>query len=70
LTNICEKNVLCRFKTAWTAWRLTWAELARWQKVLAICLLLFYIAMIGLTIATAPYSNATRNNQTVPQTLN
>jgi hypothetical protein len=62
--------VLSYLKTSWTAWKLIWAELARWQKVVAICLLLFYIAMIGVTIATAPYGNPTRNDQTVPQTLN
>jgi hypothetical protein len=29
--------------------------LTRGQKIIAVCLLLFYLAMIGVTIATLPY---------------
>ena len=65
-----SKNVLSRINRAWTTWKLTWAELAQWQKRVAVGLLLFYVAMIGVTIATAPYSNPTRNDQATPQTLN
>jgi len=31
------------------------AGLTKGQKVLGVCLLLFYLAMIGITIATLPY---------------
>jgi len=31
------------------------AGLTKGQKVIGICLLLFYLAMIGVTIATLPY---------------
>ena len=31
------------------------AALTRGQKIIAVCLLLFYLAMIGITIATLPY---------------
>jgi hypothetical protein len=31
------------------------ASLTRWQKVIGVCLLLFYLAMIVITIATLPY---------------
>jgi len=62
--------VLSRLKNAWTIFKLTWANLSRWQKLVAIWLLVFYIAMIGVTIATAPYSDPTRNDQTVPRALN
>ena len=30
-------------------------SLTNWQKVLGVCLLLFYLAMIVITIATLPY---------------
>ena len=30
--------------------------LTRGQKVLGVCLLIFYLAMIGVTIATSPYT--------------
>jgi hypothetical protein len=29
--------------------------LTKWQKRMGICLLLFYLAMIAITIATLPY---------------
>jgi hypothetical protein len=29
--------------------------LTKAQKVIAVCLLLFYLAMIGVTVATLPY---------------
>jgi hypothetical protein len=29
--------------------------LTKWQKVIGVCLLLFYLAMIVITIATLPY---------------
>ena len=31
------------------------ASLTKWQKVIGVCLLLFYLAMIVITIATLPY---------------
>jgi hypothetical protein len=31
------------------------AALTRGQKIIGVCLLLFYLAMIGITIATLPY---------------
>ena len=31
------------------------ARLTKWQKRIGICLLLFYVAMIAVTIATLPY---------------
>jgi len=30
-------------------------RLTKWQKVIGVCLLLLYIAMIVITIATLPY---------------
>jgi hypothetical protein len=30
-------------------------SLTNWQKVIGVCLLLFYLAMIIITIATLPY---------------
>lgn len=30
-------------------------SLNKWQKLAGICLLLFYLAMIAVTIATLPY---------------
>jgi hypothetical protein len=30
-------------------------SLTTWQKVIGVCLLLFYLAMIVITIATLPY---------------
>ena len=30
-------------------------SLTTWQKVIGVCLLLFYLAMIAVTIATLPY---------------
>jgi hypothetical protein len=30
-------------------------SLTSWQKVIGVCLLLFYLAMIVITIATLPY---------------
>ena len=30
-------------------------RLTNWQKVIGLCLLLFYLAMIAITIATLPY---------------
>ena len=30
-------------------------SLTKWQKVIGVCLLLFYLAMIVVTIATLPY---------------
>ena len=30
-------------------------SLTTWQKVIGVCLLLFYLAMIVVTIATLPY---------------
>jgi hypothetical protein len=30
-------------------------SLTNWEKVLGVCLLLFYLAMIVITIATLPY---------------
>ena len=30
-------------------------SLTKWQKVIGVCLLLFYLAMIVITIATLPY---------------
>jgi hypothetical protein len=30
-------------------------NLTNWQKVIGVCLLLFYLAMIIITIATLPY---------------
>jgi len=30
-------------------------SLTNWQKVIGVCLLLFYLAMIAVTIATLPY---------------
>jgi hypothetical protein len=32
-------------------------SLTNWQKVIGVCLLLFYLAMIVITIATLPYAN-------------
>ena len=31
-------------------------SLTKWQKVIGVCLLLFYLAMIVITIATLPYA--------------
>ena len=31
------------------------AGLTKGQKIIGVCLLLFYLAMIGITIATLPY---------------
>ena len=31
------------------------AALTQGQKIIGVCLLLFYLAMIGITIATLPY---------------
>jgi hypothetical protein len=30
-------------------------SLTKWQKVIGVCLLLFYLAMIVITIVTLPY---------------
>jgi len=30
-------------------------RLTNWQKVIGLCLLLFYLAMIAITIVTLPY---------------
>jgi hypothetical protein len=32
------------------------AGLTKGQKVIGVCLLLFYLAMIGITVATLPYA--------------
>jgi hypothetical protein len=45
-------------KNTWNAWKLGWAELTPRQRIIAVCLLLLYVAMIGLTIATAPYNSS------------
>ena len=41
-------------------------SLTNWQKVIGVCLLLFYLAMIVITIATLPYvanvANSPSNN--------
>ena len=31
-------------------------SLTKWEKVIGVCLLLFYLAMIAITIATLPYA--------------
>ena len=33
------------------------ANLTKREKVIAVCLLLFYLGMIGVTISTAPFAN-------------
>jgi hypothetical protein len=37
------------------------AALTLGQKIIAVCLLLFYLAMIGITIATLPYVTDVEN---------
>lgn len=39
--------------------------LTKWQKILGILLLLFYLAMIAITIATLPYVATDVTNQAV-----
>jgi hypothetical protein len=37
------------------------APFSRWEKMIGVCLLVVYLAMIGVTIATSPYVVANRN---------
>jgi hypothetical protein len=37
------------------------AALTQGQKIIGVCLLLFYLAMIGITIATLPYVTNVEN---------
>ena len=37
------------------------AALTQGQKIIGVCLLLFYLAMIGITIATLPYAADVEN---------
>lgn len=53
-----------------TAWKTAWANLTKRQKMIAVCLLLYYIAMIGVLIATAPYHVAIPNDKAVPGEIN
>ena len=39
----------------WRAKTQDTVRLTNWQKVIGLCLLLFYLAMIAITIATLPY---------------
>jgi hypothetical protein len=39
----------------WRAQTHDTVSLTNWQKVIEVCLLLFYLAMIIITIATLPY---------------
>jgi len=40
------------------------------QKVIGVCLLLFYLAMIGVTIATSKFTIANPNTLTIPTNFN
>ena len=46
------------------------ANLTKQQKVFGVCLLLFYLAMIGVTIATSKFNIANPNTLTRPQNVN
>jgi hypothetical protein len=53
---------MMRLKNAWNTWKSAWAELTARQRKIAVCVLLAYIAMIGITIITAPYSSRSMPN--------
>ena len=40
--------------------------LTRREKVIILCLLLYYLAMIGLTIATSPFVNPNLFDRAIP----
>ena len=46
------------------------ANLTTKQKVIGVCLLLFYLAMIGVTIATSKFNIANPNTLTIPPNFN
>lgn len=46
------------------------ANLSKQQKVFGVCLLLFYLAMIGVTIATSKFNIPNPNTLTIPQNVN
>ena len=46
------------------------ANLTTKQKVIGVCLLLFYLAMIGVTIATSKFNIANPSTLTIPQNVN
>ena len=46
------------------------ANLTTKQKVIGVCLLLFYLAMIGVTIATSKFNIVNPNTLTIPPNFN
>ena len=46
------------------------AGLTKQQKVIGVCLLLFYLAMIGVTIATSKFNMVNPNALTIPPNFN
>jgi hypothetical protein len=50
-----EDVMISRTVVPWPAKTPDTASLTRWQKVIGVCLLVFYLAMIVITIATLPY---------------
>ncbi len=46
------------------------ASLTTKQKVIGVCLLLFYLAMIGVTIATSKFNIVNPNTMTIPPNFN
>ena len=47
--------VMNRTVEPWQAKTQDTVSLSNWQKAIGVCLLLFYLAMIAITIATLPY---------------
>jgi hypothetical protein len=47
--------MISRTVVPWRAKTQETASLSNWQKVIGVCLLLFYLVMIVVTIATLPY---------------
>jgi hypothetical protein len=45
-------------------------SLTKQQKVIGVCLLLFYLAMIGVTIATSKFNTANPNTSAIPLNFN
>jgi len=45
-------------------------SLTKQQKVIGVCLLLFYLAMIGVTIATSKFNIANPSSLTIPPNFN
>jgi hypothetical protein len=46
------------------------ANLTKQQKVIGVCLLLFYLAMIGVTIATSKFNIVNPNTLTILPNFN